>query len=70
MLQFAVADGTYIYIEKSSNYSFQRGSYSVHKGQPLLKPIRLVITDGYILTFMGPYLADGKILMQKLLSIS
>ena len=56
----AVADGTYIYIEKSGNYSFQRRSYSVHKGQPLLKPMMLVATDGYILTVMGPYLADGK----------
>lgn len=56
----AVADGTYIYIEKSSNYAFQRRSYSIHKGQPLLKPMMLVATDGYILTVLGPYLADGK----------
>ena len=56
----AVADGTYIYIEKSRNYSFQRRSYSVHKGKPLLKPMMLVATDGYILTVLGPYLADGK----------
>ncbi|MCG7879800.1 MAG: transposase family protein, partial [Candidatus Thiodiazotropha endolucinida] len=56
----AVADGTYIYIEKSGNYSFQRRSYSVHKGQPLLKPMMLVASDGYILTVLGPYLADGK----------
>ena len=32
----AVADGTYIYIEKSVNYSFQRRYYYVHKGKPLL----------------------------------
>ena len=56
-----VADGTYIYIEKSGNYSFQRRSYSVHKGKLLLKPMMLVATDGYILTVLGPYLADGKI---------
>ena len=36
-IAIAVADGTYIYIENSGNYSFQRRSYSVHKGQPLLK---------------------------------
>ena len=59
-IAIAVADGTYIYIEKSGNYSFQRRSYSVHKGQPLLKPMMLVATDGYILTVIGPYLADGK----------
>ena len=52
--------GTYIYIEKSGNYSFQRRSYSVHKRKPLLKPMILVATDGYILTVLGPYLADGK----------
>lgn len=26
-----VLDGTYIYIQKSSNYKFQRVSYSLHK---------------------------------------
>ena len=56
----AVADGTYIYIEKSGDYAFQRRSYSVHKGRPLIKPMMLVATDGYILTVLGPYLADGK----------
>ena len=29
-------------------------------GTPLLKPMMLVATDGYILTVLGPYLADGK----------
>ena len=58
-ISIAVADGTYIYIEKSGDYSFQRRSYSVHKGRPLVKPMMLVPTDGYILTVLGPYLADG-----------
>ena len=56
----AVADGTYIYIEKSGNYSFQRRSYSMHKGRPLVKHMTLVATDGYILSVLGPFLADGK----------
>ena len=56
----AIADGTYIYIKKRGNYSFQRRSYSIHKGQPLLKPILLEAIDRYILTVMDPYLADGK----------
>ena len=56
----AVADGTYIYIEINGDYSFQRRSYSVHKGRPLVKLMMLVATDGYILTVLGPYLADGK----------
>ena len=56
----AVADDTYVYIEKRGDYSFQRRSYSFHKDRPLLKPMMLVATDGYILTVLGPYLADGK----------
>jgi len=55
-----VADGTYMYIEKSSNYSFQRRSFSMHKGRPLVKPMMIVSTTGYILDVFGPYFADGK----------
>lgn len=55
-----VADGTYVYIEKSSNYNFQRRSFSVHKGRPLVKPMMLVTTTGYIVDVFGPYFADGK----------
>ena len=54
-VSIAVADGTYIYIEKSGDYIFQRRSYSVHKGRQLL-----VATDSYILTVHGLNLADGK----------
>ena len=61
-----VADRTYIYIEKSGNYSFHRRSYYVHKGKPLLKPMMLVASDDYILTELGPNLADGKNEMPKL----
>jgi len=55
-----VIDGTYIYIEKSDNYSFQRRTYSMHKHRPLVKPMILVSTTGYILEVLGPYYADGK----------
>lgn len=55
-----VADGTYIYIEKSGDYLFQRRSFSLHKGRPLLKPMVVVTTTGYILDVFGPYFADGK----------
>lgn len=55
-----VADGTYIYIQKSSNYSFQRRCYSIHKGRPLVKPMMLVTTTGYILDVFGPYFSDSK----------
>lgn len=37
-----VLDGTYIYIQKSADYSFQRRSYSMHKNRPLLKPLMIV----------------------------
>ena len=53
-------DGTYLYIEKSSNYSFQRQTYSGHKHRSLIKPMMVVGTDGYILSVLGPYLSDGK----------
>ncbi|CAC5408154.1 unnamed protein product [Mytilus coruscus] len=54
-----VLDGTYIYIQKSSDYHFQRMSYSMHKHRPLVKPLIIVGTDGYILSILGPYFADG-----------
>lgn len=53
----AVLDGTYIYIQKSNNFQFQRKSYSLHKGRPLVKPMVVTSTDGYFLTVLGPYLA-------------
>ena len=55
-----VPDGTYIYIQKSGNYTFSRRSYSLHKHRPLLKPTMIVSTTGYIITVLGPYLADAK----------
>lgn len=53
-----VLDITYIYIQKSADYSFQRRSYSMHKNWPLLKPMMIVGTDGNILDVIGPYFAD------------
>ena len=53
-------DGTYYYIEKSSNYSLGRHTYSGQKHRPLLKFMSLVFPDGYVLDSIGPYLADGK----------
>ena len=53
-----VLDGTYIYIQKSSDYVFQRRSYSMHKNRSLLKSMVIVGTDGYILDIVRPYFAD------------
>ncbi|WAR19622.1 hypothetical protein MAR_001460 [Mya arenaria] len=48
--------GTYIYI----NNKFQRRTYSVHKKRSLVKPMMIVSTSGYIVSVLGPFLADGK----------
>ena len=55
-----VLDGTYIYVNKSNNFHFQRRSYSMHKGRPLIKPMVIVSTTGYFVSILGPYLADRK----------
>lgn len=53
--------GTFIYIQKSSKYTFHHiRSYSVYKGRPLVKPLMIVASDGYIIDIFGPYMADGK----------
>lgn len=55
-----VIDGTYIYIQKSDNFHFQRRTYSIHKGRPLVKPMVICTTSGYFLSILGPYFADSK----------
>ncbi|CAC5404606.1 unnamed protein product [Mytilus coruscus] len=55
-----VVDGTYIYIQKSGNFQFQRRSFSMHKHRPLVKPMVFVTTSGYIVSVIGPYMGDGK----------
>lgn len=54
-----VLDGTYIYINKSGNFKFQRQSFSLHKGRPLVKPLVIVSTTGYFISVMGPYIAKN-----------
>ena len=55
-----ILDGTYVYIQKSNNFSFQRRTYSMHKNRPLVKPMIIVSSTGYIISILGPYLADHK----------
>lgn len=55
-----VMDSTYVFIQKSSAYRFQRLSYSMHKNRPLVKPFVITSTDGYIVDVMGPYLSNCK----------
>jgi hypothetical protein len=53
-------DGTYVYVQKSSNYLLQRKLYCMHKGRPLVKMMMIVTTKGYIVSAMGPYYSDSK----------
>ena len=55
-----ILDGTYIYCQKSANNILQRRTYSMHKGRPLIKPMLVVSTTGYIVSCLGPYFADYK----------
>lgn len=41
------------------NFAFQRKSYSMHKGRPLVKPMIVVTTSGYYLSVLGPYVAKN-----------
>ncbi|KAH9632509.1 hypothetical protein HF086_017057 [Spodoptera exigua] len=52
-----ICDGTYIYIQKSSNFLFQKQSYSLHKFRNLLKPFLIICRDGYIVDVIGPHAA-------------
>ncbi|KAJ8670934.1 hypothetical protein QAD02_002193 [Eretmocerus hayati] len=53
-----VWDATYVYIQKSANYLFQRSSYSLHKHRCLVKPMIAVTTRGRIIKVFGPYSAQ------------
>ncbi|CAF3140890.1 unnamed protein product [Rotaria sp. Silwood2] len=55
-----ILDGTYIYVQKSASNILQRRTFSMHKGRPLIKPMMIVSSDGYIISVVGPYLADFK----------
>ena len=55
-----ILDGTYIYVQKSANNIVQRKIFSFHEGRPLIKPMMLVSTDGYIISAIGPYLANAR----------
>ena len=62
-----VADGTYIYCEKSKNNTMQKELYSLHKYRHLVKPFVVCATNGLIVDVFGPYSArvnDAKIMMR------
>jgi hypothetical protein len=55
-----VEDATYVYTQKSSNYSFARSTFCVHKSRYCVKPMVCVTTDGYYVDIFGPYLSNQK----------
>lgn len=52
-------DGTYLEVEKSSNYQAARQSFSMQKKYYLIKPALIVAPNGYILDIHGPYFSDN-----------
>lgn len=50
-------DGTYIYCFKSTNYEFQKQTFSGQKKRNFLRPMVCVTTNGYIIDIFGPFAA-------------
>lgn len=46
--------------KKNNNFHFQRRSYTVQKGRPLVKAMVAVTATGHFVTAVGLYLADNK----------
>lgn len=44
-----ILDGTYLYVQKSYNYLYQKDTYSLHKYRNLIKLFMMVCSDGYII---------------------
>lgn len=53
-----VFDGTYIFIDKSANYDFQKDSYNGQKKRNFVRPMMCVTTNGYIIDVLGPFKAS------------
>ena len=55
-----VLDGTYIYTAKSNKFHYQRRSYIIHKGRPLINPTMIVTNTENFVSIFGPYLAHNE----------
>lgn len=53
----SIWDATYVFTIKSSNFEFQKDSFSVQKKRNLLKFMLCVMTNGLIAGVYGPYSA-------------
>ncbi|KAI5651563.1 DDE superfamily endonuclease domain-containing protein [Phthorimaea operculella] len=52
-----LCDATYVFLQNSTNYLFQKETYSLQKRDNLIKPFMVVSCDGYIVECLGPYKA-------------
>lgn len=52
-------DGTYLYLQRSSNYTLARKLYSMQKSQNLTKFMSIVLPDGYVLDTIGPFFSNA-----------
>ncbi|KAL0829656.1 hypothetical protein ABMA28_003162 [Loxostege sticticalis] len=50
-----ICDSIYKYLQKSSNYLFQKITYSLHNYRNLVKPFLIVASDGHIIDIFGHY---------------
>lgn len=67
-----VLDGTYIYIQKSSDHQLQKSSYCGQKKRNYLKFMSVVLPDGYVVDSIGPFYGnenDASITKQILSSV-
>ncbi|RVE41531.1 hypothetical protein evm_013816 [Chilo suppressalis] len=52
-----ICDATYVFVQSSSNYLYQKETYSLQKMDNLVKPFLIVCCDGHIVECLGPYKA-------------
>lgn len=50
---FPIFDGTYLYIDKPSDFELQKKTWSVQKNRNLVKPMMIVLEDGYVIDAPG-----------------
>lgn len=63
-----ICDGTYIYINKSRNYEFQKATYTDQKKRNFIKVMMIIAPNGTIVYALGPFPAnanDAKILREN-----
>jgi hypothetical protein len=53
-----ILDGTYLNCQKIGCHRLQRACYSIHENRPLVKPMMIVTTNGYIVSAKGPHLSN------------